>query len=617
MAKQAVINEPTSDPAEIDDTSVQYELNQLQLAGYEFTSKIGEGGMAAVYKGRQLSLARSVAIKVLNQHMQRHDQVSQSFEREAVIIARLNHPNIIHVIDRGVLESGAPFFIMEYVDGVDLATLMREGQLPLQKKIEVCLQICKALSYAHKNSVIHRDVKPANVLVDNEFNIKVLDFGIALLFKKEEVLEGDGDESGSINDGSERDIMGTFNYMAPELQNSVTTATVRSDIYSLGVLMYELFAGHLPNREQRLKKPSETGLPETIANLIMSCLADNPHDRPRSMIGIHDRLLQLLRGTHLNKSQVQRANETFKRKSFSLLDVISETPQRAEYVFIEQNSGQQFVVKKFTGRFDGFATAQQLAHISHPNIARVHGASKNQRTSIVVMDYIKGGNLLERLLQTFALPDFLRLATQMCKGLAQAHSQQILHGNLRPESILFDENDNIKIADFAIKPLVDAEDTQDLSSKKQKITPKNYRLLKEPVCPQSDIYALGIIFHLMLIGNLPRYNNLEFQPGRAFKRLPETLQEIIQRMIKHHLVDRPQQVQDVLQVLNQFTIDQPTQVWDTNAKNSVAKNKKQRLTFQRILILLFVVLVASGLVAYLTVSPETMSMWWQQIMSYF
>lgn len=591
-----------------DDQSL--ELKQLQLPGYKFTTKIGEGGMAAVYKGQQLSLARPVAIKVLNQTMRENDNIYQAFEREAVIIARLNHPNIIHVIDRGIGESGTPFFIMEYIDGVDLATMMRDGQLPLQKKIEICVQICKALSYAHRNGVVHRDVKPANILVDDEFNAKVLDFGIALFCREDNSLATNNKDS-SVSDS---EIVGTYNYMAPELKTSVVTATDQSDIYSLGIVMYELFAGYFPNSECLLKPPEQTGLPENMAKLVMACLAESPADRPKSMIDVHDRLLQLLHGSHLNKKQVQRANDTFKKKSFSLLDVIRETKKKSIYLFIEKNSGQQFVVKKITGAFQGYETAQSLAKLSHKNIVQVHGASKNERTFIVVMDYVRGGSLQDRLLKPYKMDDFLRLANQMCQGLIKVHSLNILHGNLRPTNILFDTDDNVKISGFGIKPKNIDQQEIDAGGKKLKSSPRDYKLLQEPLCPQSDIYALGMIFHIMLIGNLPRYSNLEFNPGRAFKRLPPSLQDILRKMLKYHVVDRPATMQEVAQVINQFDDDMPTEVWSKDRKEQHFDEPVRKNNWAKYLYCVVVSLAVVLTLAYVTSTFLPVEKWLSTIL---
>ncbi len=216
------------------------------LGAYKVSSKIGEGGMATVYKGVQVSLDRPVAIKVLSHAMATDEELLERFQRESRIIARLTHPNIIHVIDRGITRDGRPYFVMEYVDGTDLAHLIRSGGLDQNRKLDVVLQVCKALAYAHKNGVIHRDIKPANILIDRDGNARVLDFGIA------QFLDDTRDGTDRTETGA---VMGTYAYMSPEQRLSAHQVTAASDLYSLGAVMYELFSGRRP--EGRLRPLSE------------------------------------------------------------------------------------------------------------------------------------------------------------------------------------------------------------------------------------------------------------------------------------------------------------------------------------------------------------------------
>lgn len=217
-----------------------------KIGDYEVIGKIGEGGMATVYKGRQVSLDRPVAIKVLSKKLTDHSDVLERFNRESLIIARLNHPNIIHVIDRGVAPGGRPYFVMEYVEGAHLGQAIKAGNLETNRKLDLIIQVCKALSYAHKNGVIHRDIKPSNVLIDSNMNVLVLDFGIA------KFLEG---ERRNGHHTQANVVMGTLDYMSPEQQISSNHVTAASDLYSLGVIMYELFTGVKPLG--RFKPPSE------------------------------------------------------------------------------------------------------------------------------------------------------------------------------------------------------------------------------------------------------------------------------------------------------------------------------------------------------------------------
>ena len=318
----------------------------MQLAGYEFEEPIGQGGMATVYRALQLSLQRRVAIKVLNEQMHADQEVRDAFEREALIIARLSHPNIIPVIDRGVSPKGAPCFVMEYVDGIDLSRVMREGQLGLNRKLDILLQVSRALSYAHRNGVIHRDIKPGNIIVDRDWHVRVVDFGIAMLY---------GEQQGrAVSGGDSQIIMGTDTYMAPEAKRNASTATALSDIYAFGVIAYELLTGVLPGRG--IKPPSQynDAVGADLERLVLECLAPDSKHRPQRAENISDRLLLALKGAHLDQQQAQRAREAVAEKNFTLLDVLFERGDRAAYLFLETQSQNRYVVKKRGASHPGF-----------------------------------------------------------------------------------------------------------------------------------------------------------------------------------------------------------------------------------------------------------------------
>ena len=203
--------------------------------GYEIQALLGRGGMGAVYRARQPALDRLVAIKVLPLEISVDEEVAARFRREARALARLQHPHIIAVHEFGTTTEGHLFFVMEYVEGTDLAALLRGGRLDVAQALEIVRQVCAALQYAHAHGVIHRDIKPANVLVDGAGQVKVGDFGLAKLAQVEDAL----DETRPAT------VLGTPDYTAPEQWRG--RADHRADIYSLGVMFYEMLTGEVPH----------------------------------------------------------------------------------------------------------------------------------------------------------------------------------------------------------------------------------------------------------------------------------------------------------------------------------------------------------------------------------
>src|ERR671927_1662309 len=206
-------------------------INTLFDGRYRIMRKLGTGGMANVYLAEDQELGRRVAIKILDDRHASDDQFIERFRREAKNAAGLSHPNIVSIYDRGEAE-GTYYIAMEYLDGRSLKELIiGRGPAPVPVAIDYARQILAALRFAHRNGIVHRDIKPHNVLVDTEGRVKVTDFGIARAGASQMT------EAGS--------IVGTAQYLSPE-QAKGTPVDQRSDVYSLGIVLYELLTGTVP-----------------------------------------------------------------------------------------------------------------------------------------------------------------------------------------------------------------------------------------------------------------------------------------------------------------------------------------------------------------------------------
>ena len=202
----------------------------------EILELVGKGGMGAVYKARQAALDRLVALKILPPGAADDAGFAERFNREARALARLNHPHIVAVHDFGQV-GGQPYLVMEFVDGPNLRQVEQAGRLTVDQALEIVPQICEALQFAHNEGVVHRDIKPENILLDKKGRVKITDFGIAKIV---------GAPSGKDSLTGAKDVLGTPHYMAPEQVEHPQAVDHRADIYSLGVVFYELLTGELP-----------------------------------------------------------------------------------------------------------------------------------------------------------------------------------------------------------------------------------------------------------------------------------------------------------------------------------------------------------------------------------
>ncbi|MCU7835925.1 MAG: protein kinase [gamma proteobacterium symbiont of Taylorina sp.] len=314
--------------------------------------------------------------------------------------------------------------------------------------------------------------------------------------------------------------MGTMAYMSPEQRRSATEVTFKSDLYSLGILMYKLFTHRDPIGRFKAPDELEQEIPHNLSQIILQCLETEAEDRPASANEIKDTLLLILRGAHLQTEQRERVQKDFKQ--FDLLDVISENKYSSVMLFQNRTSKKLIIIKKRTIGDAGFEEAKLLTSLKHPNILNILGTSNNQRYYIIVMEYLKGGNLQERLVQTIQWRNFIPMAKEIATGLAFAHKNRIVHGNLRPVNILFNETEQIKLTDF------------NLEEHYIKSTPKNnwYRLKNEQSSVRQDIFSIGVIYYQMLVGSIPVLSDQTFLLNKTFKQLPLKLQQLIASMLK-------------------------------------------------------------------------------------
>ena len=268
---------------------------------YEIIRSIGEGGMANVYLGYDTILDRNVAIKILRGDLSNDEKFVRRFQREALSASSLAHPNIVEVYDVGE-DNGLYYIVMEYIEGKTLKQLLKKrGTLTLSEAIDIMLQLTDGMAHAHDSYIIHRDLKPQNVMIKDDGQIKITDFGIAMALNSTQLTQTNS-------------VMGSVHYLPPE-QASGKGCTTKSDIYSMGIIFYELLSGSLPFRgdnavEIALKhmrdplpslREDNPAIPQSIENIIRKATAKNPKNRYDDVKSMHADLLTALDDDRINE----------------------------------------------------------------------------------------------------------------------------------------------------------------------------------------------------------------------------------------------------------------------------------------------------------------------------
>lgn len=271
---------------------------------YQIIKSIGEGGMANVYLAYDTILERNVAVKVLRGDLANDEKFVRRFQREALQASSLSHQNIVEVYDVGE-DNGEYYIVMEYVEGKHLKGLLKKrGKLTIPEVVDIMIQVTSGLTVAHDSYIIHRDIKPQNIMILDNGLVKLTDFGIALAMNSTQLTQTNS-------------VMGSVHYLPPE-GASGKGATLQSDIYSLGILMYELLTGKLPFRGEtaveialkQLKEPMPSirkeipDIPQSIENIILRATAKNPKNRYADAREMHDDLLTCLDESRKNEIKI-------------------------------------------------------------------------------------------------------------------------------------------------------------------------------------------------------------------------------------------------------------------------------------------------------------------------
>ncbi|GEM_PF-2676035 len=484
------------------------------IPGLRLNRLLARGGFAEVWEAEQISLGRRVAAKILRHEHLDHPQMVQLFEQESRVLARLNHPNLVQVIDRGASEQG-PYFVMEFVEGQTFQELISRGTLGRERALSILLQTARGLAYAHRNGIVHRDIKPANVLVGRSGQIKLSDFGIA-------AVKAAADKTEEDDAGTNRRALGTRAFMAPEQRTSFDDVGPEADVYSLGVILHRIITGKLPEGPGRVAKGVR--IPERLLPIIEKALASSPGRRHPHAGAFREALVIALEGRHLD-DRIRRgaASALGSAGRFELLDVIRQDERRSVYLVRKGGAdGERIVVKRYRKDPEALKVVRQLIRVDHPNIVRIHAVGERDDAFIMLMEHLSGGDLRERLVKPHPWREALSIAREVTQALVHAAKFGIVHGNLRPSNVLFDEAGRVRVTDFGLPEHYRGEAGK-----------RNWYAAPEGTGgPQADIYAVGaIVYEMLMAAAVPEDQDDLFRDAYRSHAIPDKVKTVISKML--------------------------------------------------------------------------------------
>ena len=339
---------------------------------YEIIQTIGEGGMANVYLAKDVIIDRYVAIKILRGDLAGDEKFVRRFQREALAASSLNHHNIVEMYDVGE-DNGMYYIVMEYIQGKTLKQLIKKrGALTLSECIDIMLQLTDGVQVAHSSYIIHRDLKPQNIMIQDNGEIKITDFGIAMALNNTQLTQTNS-------------VMGSVHYLPPE-QASGKGATVKSDIYSMGIMFFELLTGSLPFKGENAVEiafkqikddiPSvrelNPSIPQSVENIVLKATAKNPKNRYNNAKEMHDDLVTCLNESRLNEPRIgfkYPEHEGDISKKDLMLDNVAEG--KKEFDDEEENSKTNVILWVLSGIITVIILALVIIFIVLPPLTKV------------------------------------------------------------------------------------------------------------------------------------------------------------------------------------------------------------------------------------------------------
>ncbi len=535
--------------------------------------------MGAVYQALDTELDRPVALKLIRPELASQPDLILRFKNELILARQITHRNVVRIFDIFVSE-GAKFMTMEFVEGVDLhQRIANSGKLPVDEAVAIFRQALLGLQAAHNEGVVHRDLKPHNIVVDPQGRAVLMDFGIA----------SSAETSGMTRTGM---LMGTPYYMAPE-QALGQKADARSDLFSMGVIFFEMLTGSPPYQAsssiQTLvkrttgKAPSvlefDPDIPVYLAGIVARCLEiglDQRYPNAAAILADLDAQEVSAPGVAGYGVLALQPNSSFGTR-YLIEAVLGQggmgTVYKARDLELERPVALKLVRAELASKPASFERLKQeillASSISHRNILRIHDLGEVDGLKFVSMAYVDGTDLAEILRAQGPLPigRAIDYAIQICEALQAAHGENVVHRDLKPRNVLISKDDRAFITDFGVAFSLAAEGVTDSFGTPEYMAPEQVE--GKTLDHRVDLYSFGLILYQMATGALPFQADTTIQtlfqrvtaPPRSPKvlnpELPDALSTLILKCLERDPEMRYQSATDILEDLRRIQKDQP------------------------------------------------------------
>ncbi len=492
------------------------------IPGYEILDELGRGGMGVVYKARQMSLKRLVALKLIRDGALASPEEQARFRIEAEAAARMRHPNAVAIYEIGE-HAGRPYFAMELVEGGSLDKHLKGQPLPAAQAAELVRTVALAVQHAHEQKVVHRDLKPANILLTtHKAEPKITDFGLAKRL--------DSDSTALTREGS---VLGTAGYMAPEqAEGRVREIGPATDVYALGAILYELLTGRPPfqadswnqmvrlvlNEEPEPPTRLQPNVPRDLETVCLKCLEKEAGQRYASAGNLADDLDRFLKGQPIAAVPVgerERLERLAKRDGYLIVAAIGTGSRSTVYHALEGPLKQAVVVKVYRAgictrdEWDAWLqrAADMWAGLAHPHIVPIRRASWWDGAPCLIQEYVPNGSLAAKLADgRYSISQALRLVEQLVEIIGYLHRQGVIHGNLKPANVLLAADGIPRVADLYPAGSVFQRPQPGNRDEPAGLGYLAPELVHDPDTeprPYTDIYGLGTILYALVTGKPP------------------------------------------------------------------------------------------------------------------